>query len=275
MPDSEAFSLRSLRTLLIDMDGVLYRGPFALPGARELFALLAERGISYTLITNNSSRTADQYLRKLRALGIEVAREHLLTTGMATARYLSEVCPQGAPVFIIGEEGLIEPVQEAGFWLDSTSPQFVLVGLDTGFDYQKLKIATRAIRSGARLIASNPDVTFPTDEGILPGAGAFLAAIHACTGVSALVIGKPETRTLDMAMAALGAVRQHTAILGDRLETDILAGKRAGIGTVMVLTGISTRADLAKSDLQPDYVFSGLPEFIAALERAQRGQPTC
>ena len=271
MFDLDTFTLSSLQTLLIDMDGVLYRGPYALPGACELFALIRRYGISYNLITNNSSRTTQQYLGKLRGFGIDVQPEHLLTTGQATAQYLQQVCPQGAPVHVIGEEGLVQPLLEAGFWLDSQSPGYVVVGLDMGFNYEKLKVATRAIYSGARLIASNPDVTFPTEEGILPGAGAFLAAIFACTGVNPLVIGKPETRTLEMAMSRLGATRESTAILGDRLETDILAGRRAGIGTIMVLTGISTRADLEVSEIQPDYVFDDLLGFIAALGQARAG----
>ena len=269
MHAARVFPLDSLRTLLIDMDGVLYRGPYALPGAAELFAVLRSIGIGHNLITNNSSRTPQQYLNKLAGLGIDVAPEQLLTTGQATAAYLREICPEGAPVFVIGEEGLVQPVEEAGFWLDDRSPRYVLVGLDRGFSYEKLKVATHAVMAGAELIASNPDVTFPTDEGLLPGAGAFLAAIYACTGAKPLVIGKPETRTLEIAMRRLGAAPEQTAIIGDRLETDILAGKRAGIGTILVLTGISTRADLESSECQPDYVFEGMPDFIAALEQAQ------
>ncbi len=266
-------SLADIRFLIMDMDGVLYRGNAPLPGGRELLAWLDERGVRYLMLTNNSVRTPRGWGDKMAALGMPVEGDRIMTAAQATAAHLRKVAPRGGGVYIIGGRGLEEAVLGDGsghFVLDERHPDFVLVGLDPEFTYEKMKRGCQAIRAGAQFIASNPDTTFPSEDGIAPGAGAIVASLVACTSVEPLVIGKPEQVAFELALERLGADRGATAMLGDRLDTDILGGQRAGLTTLMVLTGISTPEDLAASEYKPDYTFDGLPELLAAWRHQAR-----
>ena len=248
------------------MDGVVYRGETPLPGARALFEHLDARSIPHCLITNNATMTPRQYVEKLARMGIDVPESAVLTSGVATARYLARVSPEGAPVYVIGEEGLVQPLLQAGFWLDDRSPRFVCVGLDRRLTYDKLRRAALAIRAGAAFIAANPDTTLPTEEGLVPGCGAILAALETATDVRPKVIGKPSAEIVDLAVEMLGADKTTSAIVGDRLDTDILAGQRAGIGTILVLTGVHQVADIPNFPCQPEWVVRDLPELRRLLE---------
>ncbi|MGQ9676346.1 MAG: HAD-IIA family hydrolase [Chloroflexota bacterium] len=266
---SDKRTLSGIKGLLLDMDGVVYRGNTPTPGAREFFQLLRSAGIRVALITNNAQRTSRQYAEKLRGMGIFVEPEAILPAGEATALYLSRRARPGARVYVIGHDGLTEPLKEFGFRLTDDRPEYVVVGLDRNFTYEKLAIACQAIRAGAHFIASNTDATLPTETSLLPGGGALVAAIEVCSGVKPLVIGKPETTMLESALARIGVAASAAAIVGDRLETDVLAGQRAGISTILVLTGVTTRDDMGASDIKPDYVFENLIELRAALEGAR------
>lgn len=260
-------SLSQIRYLIMDMDGVLYRGNKPLPGAREFLPWLEARGIKYLLLTNNSVRTPAGWGEKMAALGMPVSPDCIMTAAQATAAYLRKIASQGARVYVIGGRGLEEAIfkESSGLFVpDDRHPDFVILGLDPAFTYEKMKRACLAIRAGARFILSNPDLTFPAEDGLHPGAGALAASLEACTGVKPTVIGKPERTAFDLALERLGANPRLTAMLGDRLDTDILGGKRAGLTTILVLTGVSTEADLAASPYRPDYVFAGLPELMAA-----------
>jgi 4-nitrophenyl phosphatase len=261
---------RNIRHLIIDMDGVLYRGNTLLPDTPAFWAWLTGHGMGYQLLTNNSTRTPEQYVAKLAGMGIQVPAERILTSAQATALYLRRLAPEGARVYIIGGAGLTEAVLgstgAAGrplFVLDKVHPDYVVVGMDSGLTYEKLKIACLAIRAGARFIGSNPDRTFPSEDGIIPGCGAILAALQACTDVTPTVIGKPEPAIFELAMARLGAQPQTTAVLGDRLDTDVLGGHNAGLATILVLTGVATREEVAASPVQPDWLVENLGELIA------------
>lgn len=253
--------LSQLRCVLFDVDGVVYRGNTPLRGAAEVFDSLRAHGVPYCLITNNAAKTAAQYVAKLAAMGITVEEQAIVTSGIATARYLAAREPAGASVYVVGEEGLVEPLLHAGFWIDEEAPSYVCVGLDTGITYDKLKRAALAIRRGARFIGANPDTTLPTEEGLVPGNGAVLAALEVATGVAPTVIGKPSAEIVDLAVAMLGADKSRTAIIGDRLDTDVLAGNRAGISTVLVLTGVHQVADVPAFPATPDFVVTDLVEF--------------
>lgn len=261
---SDLDKLRSIKSFIIDMDGVLYRGQERVVGAAECLNHLQEQGVPFILATNNSTKTPRQYMAKLSAMGIEVSDEHILTSALATAMYLSQVAPPRARVYVIGEEGLICSVKEQGFLITEKEVDFVVVGMDRQLTYEKLKIATLAIRAGASFIGSNPDTTLPSDDGLVPGNGASLAALEAATGVSPLIIGKPLPILLRLAMEKLGVTPACTAIIGDRLETDILGGKEIGLITILVLTGISNREDLETSPFQPDLVFDDIGRFCQA-----------
>ncbi len=269
-------NLHHIRGLIVDMDGVLYRGQTALPGAAALFPALDRLGIRYLMVTNNSSLTPIQYAAKLAALGIgKLPPATIYTSALATADWLASL-PARASVgggkpsgsfYYIGGRSVREALEARGFVYAEQRPDYVVVGLDPELTYAKLKTATLAIRAGARFVATNPDVTLPTEEGLSPGAGAIVAAVVAATDVQPTVIGKPHPPIMDQAIKLLGVPAAQVAALGDRLDTDIDGGKAAGLATIMVLTGVSTLAEVeARSPEQrPDYVFAGLAELIEEL----------
>lgn len=260
--DQDPDKLGSIKAFVIDMDGVLYIGQRRLPGARRFLAYLEEQDIPFILATNNSTLTPTQYVAKLRAMGIEVTEDLILTSGQATASYLSRVAPARATVYVIGEAGLISPLKEQGFHLAEEEVDYVVVGLDRRLTFEKLEIATLAIRAGAAFIGTNPDTTLPTEQGLVPGTGAILAALEVASGASPLIIGKPKPILLRLAMEKMAVASERTAIIGDRLETDIRGGREAGVITILVLTGITHRDELAASPHQPDFVFDSIADFL-------------
>ena len=259
-------TLKNLKAFVFDMDGVLYAGSQRLPGAAELLADLQRRNFPFVLLTNNSTATPAKVSARLAEMGMIIAPAQIITSSLAAVAYLKQLRPDGARVFVIGEDGLREPMQAAGFTLADEGPaDFVVVGMDRTITYGKLKRATLLIRAGAPFIATNPDPTYPAPEGLVPGCGALIAALKTTTGVSPLIIGKPEPASFQVALQKLGAEARHTAAIGDRLDTDILGGRRAGLRTILVLTGVTPRHELATSDIQPDWVFDNLSELHQAL----------
>lgn len=250
--------LSSIKNLIIDMDGVVYRGHRPLAGAREFLHHLEEKETAHILVTNNSTRTPEEYVAVLKEMGIEVSPRRILTSALATADYLRNLLPQEARLYLIGEEGLYSALAAQGFQFGERDVEAVVVGMDRQLTYEKLKTATVAIRQGARFVGTNPDKSFPAEETILPGAGVILAAMEAATGVQPILIGKPEPTLFQIALQSMGATEKETAVIGDRLETDILGGQRCGLTTILLLTGISQQQDLETSDIRPDYVFQDL-----------------
>lgn len=254
-------ALEALRGFLIDLDGVVYTGAEVVPGGPEFFRLLRRRGTPFLLITNNSSRRADQFAARLEAMGIAVRPEEVLTSAQATAEYLAASARPGSRAFVIGEDGLRSCLEAHGFSLvDGPEVDYVVVGLDRGLTYQKLTTAIRGVLNGAQFIGPNPDTSLPMEDGISPGAGAFQAAITAATGVRPLIVGKPEPAMLGIGLRLLGCAPHEAAIVGDRLDTDILGGQRAGLATILVLSGIVTAEEAAASPIKPDYVLRDLAE---------------
>ncbi len=261
-------SIHDLRAFIIDMDGVLWEGDRPMPGLADFFQTLRERRIKFVLATNNASKTPEQYVSKLAGMGVTVAREEILTSAQAAALYLRQKSANGAKVFAIGEDGVRQALAETGFTLTGlyeVDAQFVVCGMDRGLSWDKLATATLNVRAGARFIGTNPDVTFPTERGITHGNGAVLAAIQAATGVAPIIIGKPEPIMYQLAMTRLGVVPAETAAIGDRLETDILGAVRARIRSVFVLSGVSSREQLAGLDYQPTWVMQDIREVTKAL----------
>jgi HAD superfamily hydrolase (TIGR01450 family) len=190
-----------------------------------------------------------------------VRPEEILTSAQATAEFLGSTAPPGSRIYVIGEEGLRSSLEAHGFRLvDDDRADYVVVGLDRGFNYQKLTTAIRAILNGARFVGPNPDTSLPLEDGVSPGAGAFQAAITAATGVEPLIVGKPEPTMLSIGLRLLGCAPQEAAIVGDRLDTDIVGGQRAGLATILVLSGIATAEEAAASPIRPDYVLRDLAE---------------
>lgn len=269
-PPADALGrLRAAKGWIFDMDGVLYRGAEALPGVRELLDALVLRERAFMLATNNSMSTPEAYETKLAAMGIEVPAAAVLTSALATRDYLLRTLPDGSGIYVIGMPALREqlfagttfhPVQYA-----EEQPEAVVIGLDLGFTYDKLKAGHEALQRGAKFIATNSDSTLPTETGLVPGAGSIVAALATASGLTPVVIGKPETPMLEMAMARMGTLPHETVMIGDRLDTDVLAGARAGTQTVLVLTGVSTRDDLVTAEALPDVIVTDLPSLVEAL----------
>lgn len=259
------FQLKDIQALIIDMDGVLWLDNTPLPGLNAFFDFLHQRAIPYILATNNASKTPSQYVDKLARFGVTISPEHVLTSPLATATYLKQTFPPGTPVYVVGQEGILEAMSQAGFSVvDNLSQpaEVVVAGVDFTLTYDKLKYATLHIQRGARFVGTNGDVTFPAEEGAWPGAGSILAAIQAATGVTPTVIGKPERLMFDIAVEKMGSTPARTAMLGDRLETDILGGQRAGVKTILVTTGIDNETSSQLKRIYPDAIFSGLEALV-------------
>ncbi len=252
--------LSRLRYLIVDMDGVLWRGDRPVPGLQEFFAFLRERGIRFVLATNNASKRPDQYAEKLARFGVEVPLEWILTSAQATAAYLAEREPEGTEVHVIGGDGLRAALTERGFVLTEEGARYVVVGWDPDLTWRKLARATLLIRRGAGFIGTNPDRTFPSEEGLVPGNGAQLAALEAATDVKPVVIGKPEPWLYREAMRRMGAAPEATGVVGDRLDTDIAGGIRLGLATILVLSGITAEEDLDGAPFRPSLVCSDVGE---------------
>jgi 4-nitrophenyl phosphatase len=263
--------LNSLRHLIVDLDGVLYRGREPILGAAGFIGFLRAHQIHFVLATNNSTRTPHQYVDRLGQMGIPVLPHEVLTSAQATAGFLRTMAPSGARVFVIGMDGLRVALEEAGFTLVEDDASFVVAGMDFSICFDRLAQAALLIRAGARFIATNADRTFPSERGIIPGAGSLLAFLETATGVAPTVVGKPEMAMLDQALICLGAERGTTAMLGDRLETDILAGRRAGLCTILVLSGVTDQAALAASELSPDLLFRDVAELHQVWEATLLG----
>ncbi len=244
-----------IQGIILDLDGTIYRGSQAVPGAADFVNRVAEHGIKVLFVTNRSNRTPESICTQLRGYGISCNIENILTSAQATARHL-----RSGSVFFIGEEGLERALLESGLTMDPESPDYVVVGFDRAINYTKIEKASRLIRAGARFIATNPDKAVNADGGISPGNGAIVAAIATASGVSPIVVGKPERAIIDIALERMGLAPEHVVLVGDNMETDIKAGINAGIRTVLILTGVSTRMDAMNSPVEPHRVVADYAE---------------
>ena len=258
--------LRDFKYLVIDMDGVLYRGSDPLPGLAEFFEFLREHGIGFRLATNNSGLTPQQYAAKMKRMGAEVAPGEIITSGTATARWLAQRHPPGTRVHVFGEDSLRAALTEAGFELADNHVVAVVASIDWGVTYDKIKRACLLIRGGAQFVATNLDPTRPTEEGLVPGTGALIAAIAVGAETQPTAIGKPEPIMFEQAMAEMGALPQSTATLGDRIDTDMVGGARAGLGTILVLSGSTGRAEAEAYG--PDLIFDSIAALTQAWQEA-------
>ena len=259
--------LRELRGLIMDMDGVLYRGDEPAPGLGDFFRFLDERRLRYLLLTNNSTTLPEGYVRKLAAMGVTVPAGAVLTSGMVALEYLRERYPAGTRFYGVCMPPLRDLlVNEGGYVWDEEAPQLVISSGDWEVTYAKLRRACLAIRAGADWVATNTDKTLPTEEGLVPGAGALVAALATATDRTPIALGKPEVPMMEQALARLGLGAAEVAMVGDRLDTDILGGINANLVTIMVLTGVSTRAEAESGPIKPDHIFDDLPALMARFD---------
>jgi 4-nitrophenyl phosphatase len=259
-----------IRNLIIDMDGVLWHGERALPGLVDFFNVLRSDDIHFMLVTNNASKTAAEFVHKLKRLGVEILEKEILTAAQATADYMKQNYT-GGQVFVIGETCLRQLIENAGFTLSdlyNSGAQFVVCGMDRALSWDKLATATLNIRAGAHFIGTNPDPTFPIEQGIVHGNGSILAALQTATSIAPVIIGKPQPLMYLQALSYLGNDPDTTIAIGDRLDTDILGAIRAGIKSILVLTGVSTLEQVSTTDYHPTWVMKDLPEIINFLREA-------
>jgi 4-nitrophenyl phosphatase len=263
--------LHTLQTLLIDGDGVLWYAAQPIPGLSHFFDTLARRHIDWALLTNNSLLTVDEYVERLAGFGVHATREQIFTSASVTASYLARRFEPPAALYVVGSPSLKRTLSDAGFKVfdgiePPDTPVVAVVGsIDFDLTYDKLKVATTLIRSGLPFIGTNPDRTFPTPQGLIPGSGTVITALETASYVEPLMMGKPHLGIFDEAIRWFNADRSTTAILGDRLETDIVGGKEAGIGTILVLSGVTSKESAASSDIQPDLVFPSIVELADEL----------
>jgi HAD superfamily hydrolase (TIGR01457 family) len=262
--------LRKVKYFALDMDGTIYLGKKLLPGALDFLQYLRQSGKPYMFLTNNSSKNKQSYVTKLRNLGIEATSEQVLTSGEATALYLDRIRP-GARIFLLGTPDLEQEFIAHGFILTSTQPDYVVLGFDQTLTYAKLTEACHLLREGVPFIATHPDINCPTDErsGYIPDVGAMLELIYASTGARPKIIGKPNREIVDVLIAKLHCKREETAMVGDRLYTDIKMAKNSGVCGILVLSGETKLSDLEQADVKPDCVFEGVRELTVALKTSE------
>jgi HAD superfamily hydrolase (TIGR01457 family) len=258
--------LSHIRCFVLDMDGTVYLGDRLLPGALEFFAYLRSTGRDFLFLTNNSSRHAESYAKKLAHLGIACQAGNILTSGEATASYLNTL-KKNARVFLLGTPELEEEFRQQGFTLTEESPDFVVLGFDKTLTYAKVVTACDLIRARVPFVATHPDLNCPTESGYIPDCGAMTALISAATGVQPKVIGKPNREIIDMILRKKAYAPDQLAIVGDRLYTDMATGINAGICTVLVLSGETKLADLTAASLRPAYVCRDLAELTELLRQ--------
>lgn len=266
-PANSLLDFDAIRAVVLDLDGVVWRGSDILPGVPDFFLFLRSRQIPYMLMTNNSSRSVAEYVQKIDAIGIPIDGDHILTSALVTAEMLAREFPAGTPLYVIGSESLAALLTARGNVIDPDGAQVVIVGLDVNLTYQKLAIATHRIRAGAVFIGTNADKTFPMNNGVInPGAGSILASLETATGVKPRVMGKPHAPIFLAALEHLGTPAAHTLMIGDRLDTDILGAQQAGLKTVLVLSGVSEEGDVEANaaNVRPDATFAHLAEVLRA-----------
>jgi len=254
--------MKQYRGYLLDLDGTIYRGSEVIPGAVSFIRFLRDQRIPFLYVTNNSSAPPEVVADRLTAMGLPTSADEVFTSSMATARYLAEREPAGTPVYVIGEAGLRVELERRGFVLAENDPRCVVVGIDRSFTYEKLVIATRAVRAGAALIATNRDAALPSERGLLPGSGSLVAAVSVAAGAEPIVIGKPEPILVEYARERLGVPAEDTLIVGDNLHTDIEAGANSGMDSLLVLTGYSTEEEARNHRVAPTYIAADLREWM-------------
>jgi 4-nitrophenyl phosphatase len=259
--------IRRVRLFLLDLDGTVYRGEELIPGAREFIELLRSRGIGYVFLTNNSSLAAVEYVKKIAALGLPVGPENVFTSGQATALHLLRTKP-GARVFLVGTRSLAAEFAAYGITLcqNNEPADCVVIGYDTELTYEKLRIACELLDDGADYVATNPDFVCPIQgKRSLPDCGAICLMIEQATGKKPLVIGKPQPAMVHSVCQEHGIALDTTAVIGDRLYTDIAVGRNAGILSICTLTGESTRDEITRSSVKPDLVIESIDEMNGLL----------
>lgn len=246
---------------LTDMDGVLVHDNRPIPGASDLLAQWRDTGTPFLVLTNNPIFTPRDLSARLRRSGLDVPEDRIWTSALATAEFLKSQLP-GGTAFVIGEAGLTTALHEAGYIMTETQPDYVVVGETRQYSFEAITKAIRFINAGARFIITNPDATGPTPSGVVPATGSFAALITTATGKAPYVVGKPNPMMFRSAMNRIGAHSENTAMIGDRMDTDVVAAIEAGLHSILVLTGISDPAEIERYPFRPDEVLNSVADLV-------------
>ena len=255
---------REIKAWLMDMDGVLVREEHAIPGADLFIQKLRERELPFLVLTNNSMYTRRDLAARLAANGLHVPEESIWTSALATARFLQDQRADGS-AFAIGESGLTTALHDIGYTLSERDPDYVVLGETRTYSFERIAQAIRLIIGGARFIATNPDPTGPTPDGPLPATGSVAALISRATGVAPYFVGKPNPLMMRSALNAIDAHSETTAMVGDRMDTDVVSGLEAGMHTVLVLTGSTTREQAERFPYRPSRIVDSIADLVAEL----------
>ncbi len=247
------------KNYLIDMDGVLVRGGALIPGADRFLARLKERRARFLILTNNSRFTPGDLAHRLQGLGLEVTADDIFTSAMATARFLQAQRPNGT-AFVIGDSGLTWAIHNVGYIITDRQPDYVVLGESVNYTLELFTQAVRLIEAGARFIATNPDPNGPGEGGTVPACGAIAALIEKASGVSAFFVGKPNPLMMRMALKHIAAHSENTVMIGDRMDTDIIAGVQTGLDTILVLSGVTRRGDVDRFPYRPGRIVESVAD---------------
>jgi NagD protein len=255
---------REIRSWLMDMDGVLVREQNAVPGAHEFLSRLRELGMPFLVLTNNSIYTQRDLAARLRRSELDVPEESIWTSALATAQFLGDQRPGGS-AFVIGESGLTTALHSVGYTLTERDPDYVVLGETRTYSFERITQAIRLISAGSRFIATNPDNVGPTPDGPLPATGAVAALISRATGVDPYYVGKPNPLMMRSALNAIEAHSETTAMIGDRMDTDVVAGLEAGLETILVLTGVTTPGEVERYSYRPSRTVDSVADLVDEL----------
>lgn len=253
--------LRNRTGFICDMDGVIYHGNRLLNGVKRFFEWLQAGQKRFLFLTNSSERTPAGLAAKLADLGIKTEEEHFYTSAQATAAFLASQKP-GGTAWTVGEDAVVQALEKAGIRISDSAPDWLVFGKTESYSYSDIRKAVRLVRNGTRLIGTNPDLTGPGESGIEPATGALISPIELATSMDAYFVGKPNPLMMRHALKRLHCRREETAIIGDRMDTDIVAGLEAEIETVLVLSGVTSRQDLKKFSYRPHHVLDGVGEIV-------------
>ena len=254
--------LSGIKSLILDMDGVLWRESAPIGDMTHIIQKIKQLNLKVVLATNNATRTPRQYVEKLASFGVEVTEDQVINSSMGVAYLLSKRFPDGGSVYVVGESGLVQALEDAGFHQSEDNCLAVIVSMDRNINFEKMKKATLLIRSGVPFYGTNPDRTYPTPRGLIPGAGAIIGAIEIATDVAPIIAGKPNPTLYEFALERLGTTPQETLIVGDRLETDVTGGQRLGCPTALVLSGIATREQAERHQPAIDFIVPTLGDLV-------------
>lgn len=254
-------NIRNKCGFICDMDGVIYHGNYLLPGVDKFVNWLQSENKNFIFLTNSSERSPKELQQKLKRLGLEVGEEHFYTSALATAAFLATQCPNGS-VYAIGEGGLISALYNAGFSMNDINPDYVVVGETRSLNYEMIERAAHLVSQGAKLIGTNPDITGPSEKGIIPATRALISPIELTTGKQAYYIGKPNPLIMRHAQKKLKCSRDETVIIGDRMDTDIIAGIESEIETVLVLSGVTNKENMKDFPYRPDHILDGVGDIL-------------